>query len=72
MGPTTPVPLPLKELQSRVSHLQAARAKGRERGKRWHGVGTGLGAEVGGCGMKRGGGLRPGDRPRARALVTSS
>lgn len=45
---TTPVPLPLTKLQAGVSHLQDAKTKGRERGKRWHGTGTGLGAEVGG------------------------
>lgn len=50
---TTPAPLPLTKLQARVSHLQDAHAKGKERGKRWHGHGTGLRAEVGGSGKGR-------------------
>lgn len=50
---TTPAPLPLTKLQARVSHLQDANAKGKERRKRWHGTGTGLRAEVGGDGNGR-------------------
>lgn len=48
--------LPPTKLQARVSHLLDAKAQGRERGKRWHGAGSEIGAEVGG-GMERGGGL---------------
>lgn len=52
-GHTTPAPLPLTKLQARVSHLQDANAKGKERRKRWHGTGTGLWAEMGGNGKGR-------------------
>lgn len=52
-GHTTPVPLPLTKLQARVSHLQDVNTKGKERGKRWHGTGTGRRAEVGGNGKGR-------------------
>lgn len=65
------MPLPLTELQARVSHLQDAKAKGREKGKRWHGAGTGLGAEVEGPECK-GEDSMPGNHPGARAMVTSS
>lgn len=70
-GHTTPAPLPLTKLQARVSHLQDANAKGKERGKRWHGIGTELRAEVGG--NEKGEEIAlPGNRPGARARVTSS
>lgn len=50
---TTPVPLPLIKLQARVSHLQDAKARGKERGKRWHGTRIGFRLEVGEYGRGR-------------------
>lgn len=53
LGHTAAVTLPLTKLQAGLSHLQDAKAKGREKGKRRHGSGTGLGTEVGGNGRGR-------------------